>query len=364
MSGAVFQFACWTYLPDFATRQVLSVIHRLSERAFAIPPPPPRSPVYVRHYRYIYTAVVLCYLTYNFMDASSGLPMNFYELLGVGPRSDEGALRAAFRAFARKNHPDRIGPKGEALFIEVRDAFEALKDPVVRFAYDRFGPDVLRWRDCTTMKDYLRRGLLNSLPRHIMTGIALFLFSVVGKQSPIAAWRYLLFVGMFALELYLMVAPSSRLSGASAFVDQVPSQWMLFESLFPQRVAYQHILLLHQVFLFMSVAISRVAPVLFAGMLQVEGEMEAGAVRAMGGRIGELAKGVEKEIWLMLNTEVHAVHDTPGEMASADEFRMEVLMREMEDMVVENKLKSEVGPMRSAWDKAVESRVRARSMSL
>lgn len=37
------------------------------------------------------------------------------------------------------------------------------------------------------MKDYLRRGLLTWLPRHIMTGIALFLFSVVGKRSPVAA---------------------------------------------------------------------------------------------------------------------------------------------------------------------------------
>ena len=137
MSGTLFQFACWTYLPDFATRQVLSVIHQLWQSVFKTPPPPPRSPLYIRHYRYTYAAVVLCYLSYNFIDASSGLPMNFYELLGVSPRSDEGALKAAFRAFARKNHPDRIGPGGEALFIEVRDAFEALKDPIVRFAYDR-----------------------------------------------------------------------------------------------------------------------------------------------------------------------------------------------------------------------------------
>lgn len=80
---------------------------------------------------------MLCYLTYNFIDASSGVAKNFYELLGVNPRSDEGALKAAFRAFARKNHPDRVGPGGETLFMDVRDAFEALKDPVVRFAYDR-----------------------------------------------------------------------------------------------------------------------------------------------------------------------------------------------------------------------------------
>lgn len=162
------------------------------------------------------------------------------------------------------------------------------------------------------MKDYLRRGLLNSLSRHIITGMALFLFSVVGKQSPVAAvcicsfkdgldqsdsgiqWRYLLFIGMFALELYLIVAPSSAPSRVSAytFVDQVPPQWTLFERVFPQRVAYQHILFLHQVFLFMSVAVSRVAPVLFAGMMQVE---EGAVVRAMGGRIAELTKGVERE---------------------------------------------------------------------
>lgn len=51
----------------------------------------------------------------------------------------------------------------------------------------RFGPDVLHWQDCTTMRDYLRRGLMNWLLRHVMTGAALFLFSVVGKRSPVAA---------------------------------------------------------------------------------------------------------------------------------------------------------------------------------
>lgn len=65
----------------------------------------------------------------------------------------------------------------------------------------------------------------------------------------------------------------------------------------------------------------------------------------------------------MLNTELHAL----GGRGEMDEFRVDMLMREMEDMVVESKLKSEVGPMRSAWDKAVarqDRTVRARSMSL
>lgn len=62
---------------------------------------------------------------------------NYYEILGVAPAADENALKLAFRQFAKRYHPDRVGPQGEALFIRVRDAFEALKNPTVRFAYDR-----------------------------------------------------------------------------------------------------------------------------------------------------------------------------------------------------------------------------------
>ncbi|KIL00886.1 hypothetical protein PAXRUDRAFT_29508 [Paxillus rubicundulus Ve08.2h10] len=348
MSTALLRIAGWSYLPDIATRQALSIVHQLSFKFFRAPPPPPGSPTYVQHYRYAYATVVLCYLTYNFIDASRGLPKNFYELLWVEPRADEGGLKAAFRAFARKNHPDRVGPGGEAHFIAVRDAFEALKDPVVRFAYDRFGPDVLRWKECNTMKEYLRRGLVNSSMYHLMTGAGLVLFSVVGKPSPIAAWRYLLFISMFALELYLVLSPSPSSSSSPGpssytFIDQAPSQTTLLNTLFPKRVAYQHILFLHQIFFFMSVALSRVAPVLFAGLMSVDEEIEGRAVRAIGERVGVLANAVERERKFYV--------DLPPE--HLDGSTMEALMQEMEDILVENKLKSEVGPIRSAWDKAV-----------
>ena len=69
---------------------------------------------------------------------------NYYEMLGVPPTANDSALKAGFRAFARKYHPDRAGPEAEALFMEVRDAYEALKNPVSRFAYDRFAASSLR----------------------------------------------------------------------------------------------------------------------------------------------------------------------------------------------------------------------------
>ena len=56
------------------------------------------------------------------------------------PDADDNTLKIAFRHFAKRNHPDRpeVGEEGAELFRVVRDAFEALRDPVVRFAYDRY----------------------------------------------------------------------------------------------------------------------------------------------------------------------------------------------------------------------------------
>jgi DnaJ-class molecular chaperone len=64
---------------------------------------------------------------------------SFYQLLGVDQQAEEQALRLAFRQLARRYHPDKVAKdlNGEEVFIMVRDAFEALKNPVVRFAYDR-----------------------------------------------------------------------------------------------------------------------------------------------------------------------------------------------------------------------------------
>ena len=76
-------------------------------------------------------------MTYTFEQAATSIGPNYYELLGVLPTADEAGLKAGFRAFARKHHPDRAGPEAEPLFMEIRDAYEALKNPITRFAYDR-----------------------------------------------------------------------------------------------------------------------------------------------------------------------------------------------------------------------------------
>jgi molecular chaperone DnaJ len=65
----------------------------------------------------------------------------FYETLGVERSAKDGDLKSAFRRMAMECHPDRNpgDHTAEAKFKEINAAYEALKDPQKRAAYDRFG---------------------------------------------------------------------------------------------------------------------------------------------------------------------------------------------------------------------------------
>ena len=66
---------------------------------------------------------------------------DYYETLGVGKSADEKELKAAFRKLAMQFHPDKNpgDESAERKFKEIGEAYEALKDPQKRAAYDRFG---------------------------------------------------------------------------------------------------------------------------------------------------------------------------------------------------------------------------------
>jgi len=65
----------------------------------------------------------------------------YYETLSVERSASDGEIKAAFRKHAMQFHPDRNpnDKTAEHRFKEINEAYEVLKDPDKRAAYDRFG---------------------------------------------------------------------------------------------------------------------------------------------------------------------------------------------------------------------------------
>ncbi|HEX2451470.1 MAG TPA: molecular chaperone DnaJ [Gemmatimonadales bacterium] len=65
---------------------------------------------------------------------------DFYELLGVARDASPADIKKAYRKLAMEYHPDRNrAATAEARFKEIAEAYEVLRDPQKRAAYDRYG---------------------------------------------------------------------------------------------------------------------------------------------------------------------------------------------------------------------------------
>ncbi len=63
---------------------------------------------------------------------------DYYDTLGVKPDANEAQIKSAYRKLARKFHPDVSKEAGaEEKFKAANEAYEALKDPAKRRAYDQ-----------------------------------------------------------------------------------------------------------------------------------------------------------------------------------------------------------------------------------
>ena len=239
----------WAIVPDYATQQLLRLFYSLLGSKFQKWVPHPGTPTYRKHYAYAFSVVVLSYLTYNLVQGVRYMPLNFYQILGVSSAVDDIGLKLAFRHFAKYHHPDRpeVGKAGEELFMRARDAFEALKDPTVRFAYDRyvldvqiyvvcpirlrrFGPAVLTWKDCITPGDYIRRGLLQVAGYHAVVGAALLFWSTIGQPSPVSFVGYmypcLTSYSKHIVEIHILCHPFC--GGARSHFITIAKHWTHF----------------------------------------------------------------------------------------------------------------------------------------
>ena len=71
---------------------------------------------------------------------------DYYELLEIERTADDGTIKTSYRKLAMRWHPDRnpgdIAAEGR--FKAISEAYECLKDPQKRAAYDRFGHEAFK----------------------------------------------------------------------------------------------------------------------------------------------------------------------------------------------------------------------------
>ncbi|KAF8958296.1 hypothetical protein BGZ46_001999 [Entomortierella lignicola] len=240
--------AGWAFLPSFVTNVLQSIWYSFKYPVNSAAKPAPNTPKYRRHYNRIYCAVVLGYLAYTILEVDRATPINCYDLLDLNFHSfSQKQLRTSFRKASLMYHPDKVGQASAETFVRIRAAHEVLSDPVLKQAYDRFGPQVVTCTTCKTNRDHIMQGLSSFYTFYLGSGVVLVLMSVLGKGQFGRYWRFIVLFGMGALEL-AMITRSEPITLMS---------WLL-----PHRVTFEQVAILHQIFISTFIAISQIGPIL------------------------------------------------------------------------------------------------------
>ena len=80
---------------------------------------------------------------------------DYYKILGLPKNATDAQIKKEYRKAARKYHPDvSKAANAEQKFKEVGEAYEVLKDPEKRKAYDQYGAD---WKTGKQQQEYQKQ---------------------------------------------------------------------------------------------------------------------------------------------------------------------------------------------------------------
>ncbi|KAL7622972.1 hypothetical protein AAE478_006651 [Parahypoxylon ruwenzoriense] len=257
----------WTFLPNLATGWLQSIYYGLTIRA-GDPKPAPNSPRYAEHRRRIHILVVSLYLLYTIYEADWELrrASDFYADLGLPFSASERDIKSRFRRLAAVHHPDKLmnagASSGDAadsadLFIHLKTASDTLTDPARRFAYERFGPDIVEWKHCVTIRDYVGRGAQVLVPYYGFAAVAMYVLGLLGYLEWGRYWRWLTLVVLCVFELHTITRPSFP-----RLLDALVNPLLARFTAHPPYLPFQVISLARKLSITLYIAFSQIGPLL------------------------------------------------------------------------------------------------------
>lgn len=226
--------------------------------------PQPGEPLYAYHHRRIRILVLCLYLVYTVAQVLYDIKLegDFYTALGVSPNSPEREIKARFRRLAAIFHPDKVREQeaAEDAFVQLRLAQDTILDPAKKFAYDRFGPAVVRVETpgLKTTTDYVHLGLRTKMPGYLGNALMLIVLNYVWLGKWGRFWRYFTVAVMAFLELYFLThnwtPPSSVAHVAAAARAALP------QLLPPHLLPFQLLMVAQRLSVSLNIFISQLAP--------------------------------------------------------------------------------------------------------
>ncbi|GAA5980151.1 hypothetical protein JCM10908_001551 [Rhodotorula pacifica] len=372
LSANATSILCWTILPQLFTNALVSLFYRVSPSSRPTIPPN-ASPQHLAlaqarsqsHHRRARVLLVCGYLAYSILSVyyaqSIGLEQNYYSLLGLSREAVEqdptGTVKAHWRRLARRFHPDKVGKAGEAFFVRLRTGVETLENDNKRWAYERFGPEVHEWgAKLVTQREVLATGALRSLVWWAFALGSIVVFSFFRKsERKYNFWRYLCLSLCFALEFHLVMRSSAS-----------PT----FSALFPNRLPFEHVSILRQIFISTSMAMSQLAPVLFppapdvsAGEATEDEQLaralrDADALKPLLTRLTQIAATSETEVIALQRLELQPLLASGKDEREVRKRLKEHMVRTFEDL----QLKGNPATA-AAWSAAVRAGLERERMS-
>lgn len=305
-----------------ATQFLQSLYYSITIRAGG-PKPQPGQPRFAEHYRRIYIFVVCAYLSFTIFEADWELQRSgdFYNVLGVLPDAAAREIKKRYRLLSASMHPDKMtngaGGFDADQYIRIQTAHEVLTDDPRRFAYDRFGPDILAWKDCTVVRDYVMKGARDLVGYYAVGAAALYLFPKLGYFGQGVYWRWLAFAALLVFEVHAITRPGYPwfLEGlVNPFLVNVANPVLTFwgggrqDWTHAPFLPFQAVALARKLSITLSIALNQVVPYLTAstrgGRVQMrkQGDEQANARQSLD----ELEKAL------------HAVHEEAKRMVQME----------------------------------------------